>query len=224
MREPEDPRAEARFIFDVTTSTLKGGTDVDSCTALVAKADQRVDATFDRLRRAGAPIACRSGCAFCCHLRVTVAPHEAIALFGQLRSVFPDSLSQQIEQRVLTHAERIAQMTEEQHLSTNVKCAFLVDGACSVYHARPMACALHHSLDVAACEKSYKDPADHSVAIRKLAVIERTKTATQSGLRQACEGLGLSDGSLELHTAVAAILRDESLIDRWRSGSPLLEQ
>ena len=141
MHELDDPGAAQKFIFDVTLSTLKSGTDVDSCTALVARADRRFEATFEHLGKQGAPIACRSGCSFCCHLRVTVAPHEAIALFRHLRSQIPAPLAQEIEQRVLANAARIAHMTEEQHWSTNVKCAFLVDGACSAYRARPMACA-----------------------------------------------------------------------------------
>jgi Fe-S-cluster containining protein len=223
MDKAKDSRPAARFIFDVTVSALKRGTDVDSCTSLVAKADRKFEETFDHLRKEGAPIACKSGCSFCCHLRATVAPPEAIALFRYLRSQIPATLAQQIEQRVLANAERIAHMTEEQHLSTNVRCAFLVDGTCSAYRARPMACALHHSLDVDACERLYENPADFSVGIRKLKVIEDTMTATHAGMRQALEGLGLSDEPMELHTAVAAILRDQSLIERWRSGRPLLK-
>ena len=223
MHELTDPRAAAAFIRDVTDSTLRSGTDVDSCTALVAKADRRFEATFDHLRKDGAPIACKPGCSFCCHLRVTVAPHEAIALFRHLRSQIPAPLAQEIEQRVLANAARIAHMTEEQHWSKNVQCAFLVDGTCSAYRARPMACALHHSLDVDACEASYENPADHSVGIRKLAVIEETMAATQAGTKQALEALGLSAEPMELHTAVAAVLRDQSLIARWRSGRPLLK-
>lgn len=223
MHEPEDPRPAAQFIFEVAISTLKRGTDVDSCTALVAKADRKFDQTFDHLRKKGAPIACKSGCSFCCHLRVSVAPPEAIALFRYLRSQIPATLAHEIEQRVLANADRIAQLTQEQHLSTNIKCAFLVDGACSAYRARPMACALHHSLDVDACEHLYENPADFSVSIRKLKVIEDTMTATHAGMRRALEGLGLGDEPMELHTAVAAVLRDQSLIERWRSGRPLLK-
>ncbi len=224
MHELEDPRATESFISDLTARTLKSSTDVDSCKALVAKADRRFEATFDQLRKKGAPIACKSGCAFCCHLRVTVAPHEAIALFRHLRLEIPAALAQEIERRVLANADQIAHMTEAQHWSTNLKCAFLVDGACSAYSARPMACALHHSLDVDACEDSYQNPADHSVGIRKLDVIERTMAATQAGTKQALEGLGLSAEPMELHTAVAAVLRDQSLIARWRSGRPLLRR
>ena len=223
MHELTDPRAAAQFIFDVTVSTLKNATDVDSCTALVAKADRRFEATFDHLRKEGAPIACKPGCNFCCHLRVTVAPHEAIALFRYLRSQIPAAVAQQIEQRVLANAGQIAHMTEEQHWSKNLRCAFLVDGACSAYRARPMACALHHSLDVDACEVSYENPSDHSLGIRKLAVIEQTMAATQAGMSQALEEMGLSDEPMELHTAIAAVLRDQSLIERWRSGRALLK-
>jgi Fe-S-cluster containining protein len=221
VHELEDPRAASKFVFDVTVSTFKNGTDVDSCTALVAKTDKRIEATFEHLGNRGAPIACRSGCSFCCHLRVTVAPHEAIALFRHLRSRLPAALAREIEQRVLANAEQIAQLTEAQHWSRNVKCAFLVDGACSAYTSRPMACALHHSLDVAACEVSYENPADHSVGIRKLAVIEQTTTAAAAGMKEALDELGLSDEPLELHTAVAAVLRDQSLIGRWRAGRTL---
>jgi Fe-S-cluster containining protein len=221
--ELKNPRAAAQFIFEVTVSTLERSTDEDSCTALVAKADRSFDATFDQLRQKGARVACKAGCSFCCHLRVTVTAPEAIALFHYLRSEIPASLAQEIEARVLANADRIAQMTDQQHLSANVRCAFLVNGACSAYRARPLACALHHSLDVDACEDLYQNPADYSVGIRKLKVIEETRAATHAGMQQALKGLGLSDQPMELHTAVAAVLRKQTLIAEWRSGRALLQ-
>jgi Putative zinc- or iron-chelating domain len=223
MDEVDDPRASGRFVFDVTVSTLKTGTDVDSCTSLVAKAGAGFEKTFDGLRNKGARIACKSGCNFCCHLRVTVTPPEAIALFRYLRTEVPDSLAQEVEQRIMANAEQISAMGEERHVSTNLKCAFLVDGICSAYRARPMACALHHSLDLDACQKVFENPSDHSLGVRRLKIVEDTKAATQAGLNEALEKLGLGHEPIELHTAVAAILRDPSLIARWRSGSPLLK-
>jgi len=223
MHELEDPRATTRFICDVTASKLEAGTDVDSCRSLVAKADARFEMTFAHLKQQGAAIACKAGCSFCCHLRVSVAPHEAIALFRHLQSEIPASLAGEIEQRILENADHIARMSEQQHLSTNVKCAFLVNGSCSAYRVRPMACALHHSLDVNACERLFENPADHSIGIRRLKVIEQMRGATKAGLSQALDKLGLSGEAVELHTAVAAILRDRSLISRWRSGRSLLK-
>jgi Fe-S-cluster containining protein len=223
MDELKDPRVAEQFIFDAIVNELKGSTDVDSCRSLVAKSDRRFEAAFHHLATKGAPIACKSGCSFCCHLRVTVTPLEAIALFRYLRSEILPSLAQEIEQRVLANADQRAHMTEEQNLSTNVKCAFLVDGACSAYRARPMACAFHHSLDVNACERLYENPSDLSIGIRKLKVIEDTMAATHAGMKRALEDLRLSAEPMELNTAVAAILRDQSLIERWRSGRPLLK-
>jgi hypothetical protein len=223
MDELKDPLEAQQFIHDVTVGTLKRSTDVDACTTVVAAADRKFEATFAKLREKGARIACKSGCNFCCHLRVTVAPHEAIALFRHLRSQLPAALAQEIEARVLANAQAIARMTEAQNLSTNLKCAFLVAGACSAYHARPMACALHHSLDAADCEHLYDHPTEHSVGIRKLRVIEDVTAATLAGMKQALRKLSLSDQPLELHTAVAALLRDPSRIARWRAGRPLLK-
>jgi Fe-S-cluster containining protein len=221
--ELKNPRTAAQFIFEVTVGALKGSTDEDSCAALVATADRSFDATFDHLRQKGARVACKSGCSFCCHLRVTVTAPEAIALFRYLRSEIPASLAQEIERRILANADQIAQLTQQQQLSTNVRCAFLVNGTCSAYRARPLACALHHSLDVDACEDLYRNPADFSVGIRKLKIIEETMAATHAGMKQALQGLGLSDQPMELHTAVAAVLRNQSLIAAWRSGLPLLQ-
>jgi Fe-S-cluster containining protein len=220
VNELEDPRLAAKLIYEATVSALKGGSDAGSCKTLVAMVDQRFEATFDHLRSQGAPIACKSGCSFCCHLRVTLAPHEAIALLRFMRTEMPAPFAEEIEQRILKNAEKISSMTEEQHWSTNLQCAFLVAGRCSAYRARPMACALHHSLDVKGCEDSYANPADHSIGIRKLGVIEKTVVATQTATTRAFKELGLSDEPLELHTAVAAILRDPALMARWQSGGP----
>jgi Fe-S-cluster containining protein len=224
MDETKDPRVAEQYIVDAAVTTLKGGTDVDSCTSLVAKADRRFEATFHHLAKKGAPIACKSGCSFCCHLRVTVTPLEAIAIFRYLRSEIAPSLAREIERRVLANAEHRAHMTEEENLSKNMKCAFLVDGACSAYRARPMACAFHHSLDVKACERLYENPADLSIGIRKLKVVEDMMAATHAGMKRAHEELRLSDEPMELNTAVAAILCDQSLITRWRSGRPMLKR
>ena len=218
----DDPQSAGQFVFEASLAALKGGTDVDSCTVLLTRINRGIDATLEQLRRRGAPIACKSGCSFCCHLRVTVTPLEAIALFRYLKAQIPAALAAQIEARILANADEIARMSEAEHWGRNLKCAFLVDGACSAYRARPLACALHHSLDVDACERSYHDPSDHSVGIRKLEALERSRPATHKGLSRALGQLGLSDEPAELHGAVAAIVRNPSLIARWRSGRPLV--
>src|SRR5215472_12000070 len=101
MNELKDPAAAARFAVDSTTHALKRGTDVDSCVALAEKLDRNLDAALTHAREIlGAPIACCAGCNFCCHVRVDVLPHEAIALFRYLKSQIPEDQARAIAARV----------------------------------------------------------------------------------------------------------------------------
>ena len=225
MHELENPEASAKGAFDATVSTLGRSTDVDSCLHLCEKIDRRLAENFAHLQRQGAGIACRAGCSFCCHLRVTVYAHEAIALFRHLNTRIPADLARQIKNRVHENAARIGGMTEREHWATNVQCAFLVNGMCSAYQCRPNACAGYHSMSKQVCEYSYNNPADFGgekngkPALRSLLTIAE---ATQQGIVRALDTLNLNSETVELHTAVAALLRAPALIAKWRGGRRLV--
>jgi Fe-S-cluster containining protein len=226
MNELKDSTAATSFALDITTNTLKRGTDVDSCVALAEKLDRSLDAALTHARQSlGAPIACRAGCNFCCHVRVDVLAHEAIALFRFLKSQIPEEQGRAIEARVVANADRVATMTPEQHDAARVQCAFLLDGRCSAYRARPLACAGFHSLNVNECERAYNDAAaDLTSRIPMVGEIKEMEAAAAIGIRQALRGLKLDDQPMELHTALAALLRDPSLIGRWRGGRSLIKK
>jgi len=226
MNELKDSTAATRFAADLTASTLKRSTDVDACVALAEKLDRSLDAALAHARQSlGAPIACRAGCSFCCHLRVEVLAPEAIALFRFLKSQIPEEQASAIAAKVVANADRIANKTPEQHAAARVQCAFLVDGRCSAYQARPLACAGFHSLNVSECERSYDDAAaDDTSRIPMVGEIKDMEAGTAIGIRQALRALKLDDQPMELHTAVAALLRDPSLIGRWRSGRSLVRK
>jgi Fe-S-cluster containining protein len=218
MSEPGGPAKAAEFAYKITARSLRRSTDVDSCVALAAQLDERLDATLAEARSLGAPIACQAGCSFCCRARVTVTPHEAIALFRYLRSQISAEKASAIASNVLVNAERIGPLTETEHRSARIPCAFLVDDRCSAYAARPAVCAGYHSLDRNECESSYNNPADLSARIPMLETVRQNHGAMEQGMFKALEELKLSSEPMELHTAVAALLRDPGLISRWRSG------
>jgi Fe-S-cluster containining protein len=226
MNELKDSTAAARFAADLTTSTLKRSTDVDSCVALAEKLDRSLDAALAHARQSlGAPIACRAGCSFCCHLRVEVLAPEAIALFRFLKAQIPAEQARAIAARVVANADRVATMTPEQHAAARVQCAFLLDGRCSAYRARPLACAGFHSLDVSECERAFEDAATDSASrIPMVGEIKEMEAGTATGIGQALRALKLDDQPMELHTALAALLRDPTLISRWRSGRSLIKK
>ena len=223
MRELDDPTQAAEFAFKLTGESLKRSSDVDSCVTLASKVDERIEATLSQANKLDTPIACKAGCSFCCHLRVMIRPHEAIALFRYLRSQVPDEKARAIVAKVQANADLIGSMTETEHMSARIPCAFLVDGCCSAYSTRPGICAAHHSLDRKGCEDSYNDPTDLSDRIPMLGRVRHIHGAMEAGISRALKGLNLQGEPVELHTAVAALLRDPSLIARWRKGRSLLK-
>ena len=223
MSDLDNPTQAAEFAFKLTSEGLKRSTDVDSCVALVSKLDERIEATISQANNPDVQIACKAGCSFCCHLRVLIRPHEAIALFRSLRSRISDEKVAAIVAKVLANADLIGSMTEAEHMSARIPCAFLVDGCCSAYSTRPAICAAHHSLDRNGCEESFKNPTDLADRIPMSGRIRHAHGAMEAGISKALQALNLNGESVELHTAVAALLRDPSLIARWRKGRSLLK-
>jgi Fe-S-cluster containining protein len=202
------------FAAQAVRETLGCSTDVDACVALVGRVDQLLNQAARQLAQADSPLACRAGCNFCCHLRVMVLPHEAIALFRYLQSRMPVALAQQVRAQL---RQRVSAAPAALRA-----CAFLVGGECAAYEARPSACAGYHSLSKQRCEQSFQDASvpTGTVVLRSLQIVA---AALEDGVSAALDTQGLSQVRMELHTAVAALLAQPALIARWRAGRPLFK-
>ena len=106
--------------------------------------------------------ACRKGCAHCCHIPVAVSHKEAEllakasgkAIQEPTAPVLPGSLSNPELVEIAT--------ARLQQWGTGTPCPFLVDAACSVYAARPLACRVLINLDDddLLCQHSAEGPTD----------------------------------------------------------------
>jgi Fe-S-cluster containining protein len=82
---------------------------------------------LDDLAKYIAPTPCRKGCSSCCHYAVSISEVEV----------------QFIEQ--VAKKKRLKVGREPRDFNGQ-PCPFLVNGACSIYSARPYSCRRHHSL------------------------------------------------------------------------------
>jgi Fe-S-cluster containining protein len=144
--------------YESTAAELQRNCDAASCAALCRRVNGVIDGEIDALQAAGANVACAPGCDFCCHLRVDVFRHEAVALLHRLRTGMAPREAAAVEQRILVNAQRVDGMTPEQHRVAGLACAFLVDGRCSAHDVRPSACAAYHSMSRERCEQSFREP------------------------------------------------------------------
>lgn len=213
---------------EVVEATLGKASDVDSCVALGKRINTLLSQAVESFEADGAGIACRPGCNFCCYLRVMVYPHEAIALFRHLRSKMPKEQADVVRKRITANAAQLSR------IPSNTPCAFLVDGMCSAYEARPGTCSAYHSLSRDRCEAAFNarettkragemNASSEGDTVPLLEGLRYVATSIDEGLDAALAARGLSSTRIELHTALAALLKNPALIERWRSGRDLVK-
>jgi Fe-S-cluster containining protein len=205
----EQSSSAATATYEHTATALRESRDGATCAALCRRLNGVIDAKIDALQRAGASVACAPGCAFCCHLRVDVFPHEAAALLHHLRTQVAPERAARIGERIRANALRIDALTPEQHRSAGIGCAFLENGLCSAHDVRPSACAAYHSLSRERCEHSFRH-AEHigtaSNARPALLELQAFGTAQIETTAAAYRDAGLASTPAELHQALRALL------------------
>ena len=211
------------FAIEAVTQTLGVATDVDTCVKLTARVNSLADEALTYFSQKGVGVACAPGCTFCCHLRVMVQAHEAIALFRYLQGAMPQEVAATVRTRVVENDVAARKGPAAGKSPVRRACAFLVDGRCSAYAVRPAACSGYHSLSRQRCEDAHFNT-DTSEGIPMSQAFNYAAAALQGGVDQGLGRQGLSAARFELHAAVAALLRNPGTIQRWRAGRTLLKE
>lgn len=195
--------------YELTAAELRTSCGAATCAALCRRLNSVVETEFAAATDAGAPIACAAGCDYCCHLRVDVFRHEAVALLDHLRTCASPAEAAALERRILGNAQRIDGMTVAEHRAAGIPCAFLVGGHCSAYDVRPSACAAYHSLSRDRCEHSFRHPRDIGTAGNArpaLLELQVFGTALIEATQAGCKDSGVASAQTELHQMLRALL------------------
>ncbi len=176
-------------------------------------------------------LACRSGCAHCCHQSVGVTPPEALAIHRHVRATFDPDARERLRTRINALAETARQATKDQRLSPDLPCPFLVEQRCSIYEVRPLSCRGVNSLDAGICEKKLTDPEtrrayfDGSLPGHSFLEPARSAISVSAGM-QLClsELFGLDMRPLDLALALQLLLESPNQADAWLTGAAALSQ
>lgn len=162
------------------------------------------------------PISCKTGCTYCCHYHVMVSATEVFAMVEAIEKLPPHDRDM-LKRRVQEVAARTKGMPRDVYLHTNIECAMLREGKCSVYAARPIACRGHHSADVAICKETFEDV--HSAAVApKDYQRELVFRAFDNVQLASNHSAGVDTSKYELHGALSAALTNPATFKRWKSG------
>ncbi len=165
----------------------------------------------------GTILACRAGCSICCSLRVDTFAHEIFLIARHIRARFSPEASGALLARLGAHSTKVTQMTPFAHATTNLQCAMLVDGRCSVYSVRPHSCRRHHSMDVAACQFTYDHPTDLETPAAHDRDLFRALTEAMRQNIEAYAELGYDHTFYELGSALHEALTDAAAWERWQA-------
>jgi hypothetical protein len=160
-------------------------------------------------------VACKKGCAYCCHVWVSVAAPEAIHISKRLRRT---------DESALERVRSAHLKTREFQFGTGTRppmpCPLLIDNLCSIYDFRPTACRFAASSEVAVCERSYRlmgedipTPVSHLRGRGTYAV------ALACALRRAA----FPHAAYELNAALTRALERQDAEAAWLAGDDVFE-
>lgn len=208
-------------IFEQERTAARNATarDADAVRAQVGRMYARLERAQDTvISTTKLELACARGCNYCCHQRVEIRPYEAFVLADHIRARMTQAEQLDVKRRLAANAAHIAPLAALQHTQAGIPCALLIDGACSVYEARPAACRKYYSLSVVTCRSAFEKPAEPLVGPLEDDDLRLAGNAVALGFAKGVEESGRDANRYELHAALLAALENPKAARRYRDG------
>ena len=196
---------------------LARGHTLATIVELAADAEQTFTRVAAELTSGWKP-ACKSGCAWCCHIEVVTTVPEVLRIADYLGAKVPPKQASLLRKQIASNRQKAAGLNSEARGRAHIPCGLLIDNRCSVYPVRPLACRGWSSSDVRLCRQSYSRPLEVRVPIH---LWQRELLAgVTAGLRVALESAGLyaEGGAVELNAALDIALTTSRAAERWLAG------
>jgi len=120
--------------------------------------DQFIDSILSLAKQQNVPVDCKKGCFYCCHQAVFANSYELHYLGNFINNTFYTTEKDAVIKRAVEKNDKTKKMNDDEVLHYKSPCPLLVDGACSAYNARPMACRIYLSMQLESCVEFYKNP------------------------------------------------------------------
>lgn len=137
------------------------------------------------------PIQCKKGCDFCCHQPIYALDYEMQFLNTFIKENFTKKEQKSAHSRANENLKILSKLDKTEIMNSKLPCPLLVDGSCSAYEARPMACRIYLSTDVKSCQKFYKEPENKSNFPALLDFPMRVGRMTNEGFKSALKTKGI---------------------------------
>ncbi len=117
-----------------------------------------INALFAEAKRHNVRIDCKKGCNWCCHQPVYAVSHEFHFLWRFMQLNMTEEDRKVILKRAFENYQKLGKMDDKELKNSKLPCPLLINGVCSAYDARPMACRIYLSMTESSCRKFYNYP------------------------------------------------------------------
>lgn len=162
-------------------------------------------------------LACRAGCSWCCYFSVDVRPVEVFRILAFLQREFDKGRRSRVLAEVKANHDVLHGLDDLERARRNVKCAFLMDGKCSIYAARPQMCRNYHATNAAGCERSYLEPDNVDIDPEFAPYVYQAGGAHVDAFSKAMSDAGYDSRVYELNSALVAALSQPDALARFEA-------
>ncbi len=146
---------------------------------------------------------CKRGCSWCCHQPVFANSYELDALSTYVGRNFSEEAQTTLVEKASNKLTLTKNLAGEKLLNSKHPCPLLIDGACSVYDVRPVACRIYLSSNVNTCRQFYYDPANPDSVPALLDIPMRLGRMINEGFGAALKANGVKVQELRIEEGLA---------------------
>lgn len=167
-------------------------------------------------------LACKAGCAWCCHFSVDVRPVEVFNIVEFMQATFSTAEQQRLHTEIEANSRVLGPLDDMQRMQHTLKCPFLADGRCSIYAARPQTCRNYHATNAAGCQQSYEQPDNFDIAPEYAPLVYQSGAAHVDAFSNAMQDAGYDIAAYELNAALAeALTQSAATRQRFAAKMPV---
>jgi Fe-S-cluster containining protein len=208
-------------VRQMVVETLAAVRNLEMALELTRQAMQWSDRLLEAFEAANPlprPVACQPGCTFCCHNQVEATPAEVFIIAQVIRHFFAPQKQELIKERTLRSAAlKVGKSKEELAAAREtLPCPLLEDDKCAVYPWRPLTCRAMHALSREHCRASLAagDLSGEEYYLHRYVF----PLSLSAGLLEGFGAAGCQAKVLDLTTALAQVLLEPGLAERWLAG------
>lgn len=189
---------------------------------LMAEAYESIDGLIEsfikRCSIEGIPVDCHKGCGFCCSQAILASNHEIMVIWQYMSEHLDADTVFKIRSHTLIKHEKTRGMSAMEFLHYIHPCPLLLDGSCTIYPVRPMACRCYLSSNLQSCIEQHDKPEDRTAVAALFDFPLQAGRGMNEGIRSALMESGLIPSEWLLEFFMAALFEDGQKTDLWLSG------